>query len=311
MHGSGRTALIGICTAFFWVMATDALAQNTVRGSVTDTEGAPLPGARVILTELNQNLRVETKSGKGGRFVRSGVPSGRYRVECEFEGYSCEPTVVEIGGGVPQTNLDIQMVRLQSPHYVSGLKAFSDGRFEAAVVDMRTVLETRPDDERAHFVLGASLAELGQHEEALEHLLRAENARDEFASAPMLLVTIGRTYLLLDETVLAEKYFAKVDAPDAVAAAFADIGNRAFNRGDLEQAAVLFERALAVYPTDPDALFGLGLYRVKSDDIAGATELFQTLIASAPDHPKAGAAKDLLKSLAGRGVRRDKPAWSP
>jgi TolA-binding protein len=281
-----------------WLLPTDAFAQNTIRGTVTDSKGVALSGARVVLTEVTLKLRIEVKSDSDGRFERSAVPSGKYRVECELEGYSYEPTVVQIGGGVPQSTPGIQMVRVQSPRYADGVKALSDGRFAEAVADMQEVLATDPEDQRAHFVVGVSLLEIGRHQEALTHLMRAEKGGGKFAETPMLLVNIGRALLLIGDPQRAETYFARVGDPKAVAAAFADIGNRAFNRGDFVEAAAAYERALKANAIDPDALFGLGLCLVKSEQVSRAVELFRTLVSSAPDHPKAKKAQELLKSLA-------------
>jgi TolA-binding protein len=253
-----------------------------------------------VLTEVTLKLRIEVKSDSDGRFERSAVPSGKYRVECTLDGYSYEATIVPMSGGVQKT-LIIQMVRTQSPRYADGLTAFSDGRFEAAVAAMRDVLATNPDDQRAHFVMGASLLEMGQHEEALVHLMRAEKGGGSFAETPELLVTIGHALLLMGDNQRAETYFARASDPKAVAAVFADIGNRAFNRNDVAGAEGAFERSLKTDAANPDALFGLGLCLIKSGQISRAAELFRTLISSAPDHPKAKKAQELLKSLGRTG----------
>lgn len=278
---------------------TAAVAQNTLRGIVEDAQGNGLEGATIVLTELDQNLRIEFKSGKGGRFIRSGIPSGKYRVECELARYEYKPTVLPISGGA-QGNLQIKMIRRQSPFYEAGFKAFSKGQYAEAVAAMEKVLAEEPNEARARFVLGASLLETGKADEALAQLEQVAASGTELAKSPTLLVTLGRAYLALGKNDKADESFRKAGDPAAVAGAFADLGTRAFNAGRLEEATRLFERAVERNPRDPDALYGLGLCLVKANEVQKAVQVFKTLIATVPDHQKAKLAADLLKTLEGK-----------
>ena len=66
------------------------LAQSftaSVRGVVTDSTKAVVPGAKVTLTEVNRNTKQHAVSDGSGRYVLASVPSGNYRLEIEAAGF--------------------------------------------------------------------------------------------------------------------------------------------------------------------------------------------------------------------------------
>ncbi len=81
-------ALIGIAAAL--ACATVSFAQvdtGSILGTIKDTSGAILPGARVTLTNENTAQTVSTTSSSGGEFTFSPVKIGRYALAAEFKGF--------------------------------------------------------------------------------------------------------------------------------------------------------------------------------------------------------------------------------
>lgn len=272
--------------------------QTAVRGRVTDQEGNPLEGAKCVFTHTGQNFQVPVVSGDDGRFIRAGLPSGEYQIACELEQYAHEPFVAHIGSRA-EGLLEVKMVKIQteSPHYKEGFQAFSEGRFEEAISQMELALGDDPEDDRAKYILGLSLAELGKYEDALEHFQRVASSESELAESPMLNLSIGQTYLLMGEEETAEQYFQKVDNPGEVSSMFAQAGTRAFNGGQLEKAERYFQEALEADPSNVDALFGLGLCHIRADRAEEALKTLKTILSIAPEHEKAKLAEDLVKNL--------------
>jgi Carboxypeptidase regulatory-like domain len=82
-----RSALI---LALFFAGALNASAQavsGTLLGTISDSEGLPVPGASVSITEVNTNIRSETLTNQDGNFVFSSLRNGVYRVEAELTGF--------------------------------------------------------------------------------------------------------------------------------------------------------------------------------------------------------------------------------
>jgi hypothetical protein len=59
----------------------------TVRGSVSDTTGALLSQAKVLLIDIDRGTQVETESNASGFYTFAGVHPGRYRMEVEKSGF--------------------------------------------------------------------------------------------------------------------------------------------------------------------------------------------------------------------------------
>lgn len=66
------------------------LAQTqtaTVRGEVTDSTGAVIPGASLVLTNIDQNRPWEVESNATGAYVFQQIPPGNYSLAVEADGF--------------------------------------------------------------------------------------------------------------------------------------------------------------------------------------------------------------------------------
>ena len=73
-----------------FVMSAPALAQRTsasVRGTVTDTSKAIIPGATVTVTNLDTGLVRVAVTNADGAFAVGDLPVGRYDVQAELSGF--------------------------------------------------------------------------------------------------------------------------------------------------------------------------------------------------------------------------------
>ena len=79
------TALILIC------MAVSAVAQTvtgTIRGNITDTTGAVVPGANVTATNTATGVATVAKSNQAGEYSIRFLQIGQYKIEVEASGFS-------------------------------------------------------------------------------------------------------------------------------------------------------------------------------------------------------------------------------
>jgi iron complex outermembrane recepter protein len=93
------TALTALAAAGVAVSATAVSAQApaSVRGTVVDDGGSPLPRAEVVV--VGSDRRAVTD--QAGRFVMSGLPLGRHRLEATLSGYAPALREVDVGAGDP------------------------------------------------------------------------------------------------------------------------------------------------------------------------------------------------------------------
>ncbi len=75
--------------------------RGSIRGTVLDSSGAVLPGAKITATSATTNIAVSTVSESGGNYNIPELPPGNYTVQVELSGFKqlVQQNVVVIVGG--------------------------------------------------------------------------------------------------------------------------------------------------------------------------------------------------------------------
>src|SRR5258706_6718255 len=68
--------------------AQTQITTGTIQGTVTDTNGAIVPGASVEIKTLDTNLSRTLTTDDGGRFVVLGLPPGPYSIKVAKQGFA-------------------------------------------------------------------------------------------------------------------------------------------------------------------------------------------------------------------------------
>src|SRR6267143_6223506 len=89
---------VSLCLFALVMLASTTLSQTqittgTIQGTVTDANGAIVPGANVEIKNLDTNFTRTLTTDEGGRFVGLALPPGNYSVEISKQGFAT--TVVE------------------------------------------------------------------------------------------------------------------------------------------------------------------------------------------------------------------------
>jgi len=74
------------------VITMQAFSQNTLTGRIINQDGSPLPGANIIISELNRGAI----SGETGNFTITRVKSGAYSLIISFLGYETILSEIEV-----------------------------------------------------------------------------------------------------------------------------------------------------------------------------------------------------------------------
>ena len=87
-----------------WTMiAMPAISQYTISGVVVDERGKPLPGANVVLSEINRG----SVTSADGAFFIDGVSTGTYNLRVTFVGYKSKRIAITL-----TADLDLGMIGL-------------------------------------------------------------------------------------------------------------------------------------------------------------------------------------------------------
>jgi Carboxypeptidase regulatory-like domain/TonB dependent receptor-like, beta-barrel len=111
-----RSRLLGCCMILAALLAggaRPAAAQTTaagnIEGVVTDTSGGVLPGATVVVRNVDTNVARETTTDAGGRYRAAALQPGTYEVAATLTGLQASPignVQVQVGQTV---TVDVQM----------------------------------------------------------------------------------------------------------------------------------------------------------------------------------------------------------
>jgi len=93
-----RLLVTALCAC--WMLYSQATTA-IISGTVSDSTGALVPGAKVTATNLETNITRDVVSGSGGEFSIRFLPIGSYRVEVNANGFKRfvqSPVVLADGG---------------------------------------------------------------------------------------------------------------------------------------------------------------------------------------------------------------------
>src|SRR5919199_3012185 len=101
-------AAVAVCASLLFSAppraAGQQLAAATLRGVVTDPNGAVVPGATVKATNVATGVSRETQTNGEGAYTLSNLPPGGYEVRVEATGFSPKvsksPVLLQVGQSV-------------------------------------------------------------------------------------------------------------------------------------------------------------------------------------------------------------------
>jgi hypothetical protein len=91
---TGLKRVIAICSVMAGMMLASTLCKaqlsttGTIDGTVLDQSGAVVPGAKIVITQVETKTVTETVSNAAGRFFQVGLNSGHYEVTIASPGFT-------------------------------------------------------------------------------------------------------------------------------------------------------------------------------------------------------------------------------
>lgn len=101
-------ALVLLSTLFFVSRPSFAQYRGSLQGTVTDSTGAVVPGAKVTLTSGDTNISRDTTTSEGGVYTFPNLAPGRYTVKVEQTGFAPAAVDTVLRSEQPQSQ-DVQL----------------------------------------------------------------------------------------------------------------------------------------------------------------------------------------------------------
>ena len=289
-----------------------AQAQGRIKGTVLDTKGNPIKGAKIIMTcpEIANFHREVAADDKGAWATLVVDATKNYLFHCEAPGYRPVEKLEKplIGGQtleLPFTLTSIAELQAQEQQKAleePGMKQLREAhdlldadRPAEARAKFAEAVAAKPDLYLAWLGMGDLDQKAGKNDEALAATEKCLAIKPNFPQCLALGMNAAQGK---KDKALYEKYataYKEANPSDPVV--FFNEAVPFINKGDFAGAKPLLEKAIAADPKYADAMFQLGMVLFRSGDTAKAKDLLQKFIEAAPNHKEAPTAKEMLKYM--------------
>ena len=314
--GAGAaTALLGL------LLTTAASGQEwrgpgRVKGVVNNESGQPIAGAAVTLTWTDASESSTSKgpktrlTDKKGRWSFIGLIDGIWTVAVEADGYipfEDQTTIYAQGAEtlrlemkpIPQEQIEAERLQAVNETLQRGNELAEAGDHQGARGEYARALPEL-DAERQPDVLAAianTYIQEGDLDSGVAELERALALDEGHAYSLRLMVAVLASQGRDDE---AEQYLERLpDESSLDTNTKLNLGIMRYNEGELDEAREIFDEVIAAAPERADAYYYSGLVHLNQEKHALATERLRKYVELAPEGSHAAEARDFLEYLEG------------
>ena len=208
---------------------------------------------------------------------------------------------VTIQDNTVSIEIDIQQLFPQKAEFDKAIRLCEQGKFKQAIPVLEELIKKNPTVSEFHRILGQSLSELGDQEEAINTLIEALRWNPKNHAALVMMGNIYTRYKNDPDTSLLYFESALKHFPNGFTAAN-NIAHRYFTLNDLPRAKSFFNKALDLKPDYPNAYLGLAYVAEKEGDIPTSFSFTTSALKNIPvkDRGMFEQATKMVMSLAER-----------
>jgi Tfp pilus assembly protein PilF len=280
-----------------------------LRGKVTDADGNPMEGVRVILTHVATGDSFEVTTDENGNWAKGSLGSGDWNIDFYAEGFApvgVTAPVRQVGRSpVIETTLEpgapVSEEGVETPFGKAlreGNELFQAEEYEAALAAFEQAAADFAEEENAYYAqlnAGRAAIELERYDEAREHF-NAVLAVQMMNVEAML--GIAESYLLerrIDEAMESLNLLDPATIQDPVV--FYNVAVLLYDEGQPGESIKYFELALERDPEFVDAHMQIAMAKLRTGDNDGAKAHLEKVIELEPDSARAAEAQSFLEII--------------
>jgi Flp pilus assembly protein TadD len=302
---SKKTALIVLFLLAAAAVPAWAQFQGKITGRVLDPAGNPVEKAEVnIVSQRTSSVRYDLKTDKEGRFFQIGLMPGYYLITVKKPGYASGSKETHVGvAGEESFEITLKSAAAEAEKaysaadksFLKGNKLFAEQKFTEAAAAYNEAIALDAANWAYRLNLGLALKKAAQPEAALAEFRKAVELSPESYSANK---ETGESLAKAGSYAEAKPFYEKAAglSPEDPDAQF-NLGVCLVNLGESEAALPLFQKTVDLKVDYADAYYQMGTILIGQNKAAEAISALEKFLAIAPEHEKAGIAKQLLEFL--------------
>ena len=309
-QGTVRCAATALGALLLAAPAPAQYREYYVQGRVVDTQKAPIAGVEVRVLDASTSRSYRARTDAKGVFKLAGLPHAVYAVTFTRDGYTSFQDEWKLEAAqstmkkVDQPDVVLAPVapvqQGQSPKETDSevkeaAERIRQGDPDGAIALMKGLLEKKPEEVNALFLLGVGYARKQMYREALDPLTKVTEANPDLARAWFELGSCHRK--LGDAAKALEAYEKNLQLDPANADGMYNCGLILFETGRIDEALARFQQGLALKPADPDLLDMAGRCYVHQQKWDRAVELLEKARAATSDPAKAAFLDELVRKI--------------
>ncbi len=304
MKFAGRVLVMALFGLLVSLGASAQLSKG-FRGKVLDRDGKPVSGVKVVLVdEENAQNHYEINTDENGLFTYAGLPfsSKGYRITVQVPGLPAvskigQPKLGEFVEVVFDMRKDIVVQEAKSNPLAEAKQLYELGDMEGALAKADEAIKSGDADSAkgAMFIRASCLEKLDRTDDAIAAF---EAYNQKFPGDVNILGELAKLCDAKGDKAKADAYKKEFAAKGGkIIGQTYNEGVKAFNAGDMTQAAAMFRQAIQEDPNDADAMRELGRTLANTGDYRGAIQQFQAYVKMKPSAPDAAEVQSWIKAL--------------
>lgn len=279
-----------------------------VSGTVTDKDGKPVEGARIVFHfDGGISREFEARSDGNGTYAQVGLAAGPYTVVAEKEGLGTKSAKITLRIN-DRLKVNFQFTPETSTKSVAGVsKAFQDaiaaskaGRDDEAVAKFQEALTLNPKCYDCQYNLGLLYTKIKDYDRAVTAFQTAVELNPKAADPFDGLAVVYNAQRKFDEAAKAGQSASSLRGAaggGGNAGAVFDQGLILWNAGKIEDAKAKFDETLRLDPNHGEVHYWLGMANLNQGKMPEAVQEMETYLQRAPTGRFVNEAKGLLSQI--------------
>ena len=274
-----------------------------VFGHVSDEEGKPLEGVKVILYSLAAQSGFSVETDKKGKWLASWIRGGDWNIDFEKPGFTTKKISFSVSEVQKNPTLEVKMTKAEQmevgkeveSELEKGNALFAEGKYDEAVKVYEGILEKHPEVYIINTNIGNCYFQKEEYEKAEEYYLKVyEKEQDN----PKIILAIGNTSTIRGDDEKALEWYRKVDIEKVNdSTVLYNIGTNFYNRSQFEEALRYYLKAVEKKPDFLDAIYQLGLTYLTLGKYEDSLKTFESYLKCDSGSERAGQVRQFIEFL--------------